>query len=400
MPRRHRPAGAIAFVISTSVLVTLGVVAPARADDYPTWDQVLAAQHDEAKAKAEIATIENVLAGLQSQADALGREAERKNEAYNVARDDLAAASLTATDLRVQLVDAERRAADSSRKAGQLMAQLARAGGGSVTLELIFKANPENLLSSLGTVSKLSEQAAAIYRQASHDANQAKALGAQADIAEKKRAELAVVAQHAHDLAQASADAALAKLADQKAAANTMYAQLATLKGTTATLEAGYQAGLTAAQAAAAQPPPPPTPPIAPNAPPPAPNSSAVATALAFAYAQLGKPYAFAGSGPGSWDCSGLTGASYAAAGVYIGSHHVTSQYYTMASEGRLVALANMVPGDLIFYGDGGSPDSLYHVAMFVGNGLMVEAPYEGVPVRVTGVRYYDVLAYAGRPTP
>ncbi len=400
MSRHLRPVGAVAFVVSTSVLVTLGVVGPASADNYPTWDQVLAAQQDEAATKAEIATIETVLAGLQSQADALGREAERKNEAYNVAREDLAAASLTAKDLRAQLADAERRAADSSRRAGQLMAQLARTGGGSVTLDLIFKANPDNLLSSLGTVSKLSEQASAIYRQASQDANLAKALGAQADIAEKKRAELALAAHKAHDLAQAAADAALTKVNDQKAAADTMYAQLATLKGTTATLEAGYQAGLTAAQAAAAQPPPPPTPPVSPNPPPPAPNSSAVATALAFAYAQLGKPYEFAGSGPGSWDCSGLTKASYAAAGVYIGSHHVTNQYFTMANEGRLVPLSQMVPGDLIFYGDGGSSDSLYHVTMYVGNGQMIEAPYEGVPVRVTGVRYYDVLAYAGRPTP
>jgi cell wall-associated NlpC family hydrolase len=37
---------------------------------------------------------------------------------------------------------------------------------------------------------------------------------------------------------------------------------------------------------------------------------------------------------------------------------------------------------------------------MYVGNGQMIEAPREGVPVRVTGVRYYDALAYAGRPTP
>ena len=267
-------------------------------------------------------------------------------------------------------------------------------------LDLKSKSKPENLLSSLGTVSKLSEHAAAIYRQASQDANQAKALRDQAEIAERKRAELALAAQRAHEVAQAAADAALAKVSTQKAAADTMYAQLAALKGTTATVEAGYQAGLTAAKEAAVQPPPPTTPPVSPNPPPPAPSSSAVATALAFAFAQVGKPYEFAGSGPDSWDCSGLTKASYAAAGVYIGSHHVTSQYYLMANEGRLVPLSQMVPGDLVFYGDGGSPDGLYHVAMYVGNGQMVEAPYEGVPVRVTGVRYYDVLAYAGRPTP
>ena len=48
-----------------------------------------------------------------------------------------------------------------------------------------------------------------------------------------------------------------------------------------------------------------------------------------------------------------------------------------------------------------GTPSGgFYHVAMYVGNGQMIEAPREGVPVRVTAVRYYDVLPYAGRPTP
>jgi len=400
MPRHHRPGGALAFVVAGSVLITLGVAAPASAENYPTWDQVLAAQQDEAKTQAEISTIEGALAKLQSDADTLGREAQRKGEQYNAAREDLAAATITATDLKAQRANAQRRAADSSRRAGQLMAQLAHTGGGSVTLGLLLRADPKNLLESLGTVSKLSEQATAIYRQAAQDTNQAKAMGDQANIAEGKRAELAVAAKKARDVAQSAADAALTKVADQRAAADTMYAQLATLKGTTVAVEAGYEAGLTAAKEQAAQPPPPPTPPVSPNPPPAAPNSSAVATAIAFASAQLGKPYQFAGSGPDSWDCSGLTKAAYAAAGVYIGAHFVSSQYYTMAGAGRLVPLAEMVPGDLIFYADGGYPGSFYHVAMYVGGDQMIEAPREGIPVRIVNVRYYDALPYAGRPTP
>jgi cell wall-associated NlpC family hydrolase len=177
-----------------------------------------------------------------------------------------------------------------------------------------------------------------------------------------------------------------------------MYEQLAVLRGTTADVEAGYMQGVTEEQEQANQPPPPaPGPGPAPNPAPPPPNGAAAAGAIAFAYAQIGKPYQFGGAGPNSWDCSGLTKAAYASVGVYIGAHLVSSQYYTMANAGRLVPLAQMVAGDLIFYADGGG---FYHVTLYAGDGMMIEAPRPGVPVRITPVRYYDALPYAGRPTP
>ena len=97
---------------------------------------------------------------------------------------------------------------------------------------------------------------------------------------------------------------------------------------------------------------------------------------------------------------SGLTQAAYGSVGIYIGAHLVSSQYYTMANQGRLVYYGNMIPGDLLYYADGGNPDwGFYHVAMYVGGGQMIEAPREGVPVRVTSVRYYDLVPYVGRPS-
>jgi len=54
--------------------------------------------------------------------------------------------------------------------------------------------------------------------------------------------------------------------------------------------------------------------------------------------------------------------------------------------------------GDLVFYGDGSDAASIHHVAMYVGGGLMVEAPRTGIPVRVTSLRMSGAMDYAGRP--
>ena len=79
------------------------------------------------------------------------------------------------------------------------------------------------------------------------------------------------------------------------------------------------------------------------------------------------------------WDCSGLTKAAYAAAGIGIGTHSATNQYCTLAGRGRAVSLGSIQRGDLLFWGWGGD---YYHVAIYLGGGRILEAPREGVPVR------------------
>ena len=399
--RKHlRSFGALTTVVAGSLLLTLVVAPPALADDYPTWDDVQAARSNQAATEATINKIETILSDLEAKSAELGRVAQIAGEKYNSAVADLDAASGRAEKLDAQADDAQRRASVSSKRAGQLIAQVARTGGGNVSIGLLLAPEVGDLLSTLGTMTKLTEQSTLIYRQAITDQNLARALTDQAKVAEQERQTLADTAKSALADAKAAADAALAKVEEQQAAADQMYAQLATLKGTTAAVEADYLEGLTA-EKEAQEASPPPTPPTAPNPPPPAPNTSAVQGALAFAYAQIGDMYQFAGSGPDRWDCSGLTKGAYASVGVYIGAHLVSSQYYTMGAQGRLVPLGSMVPGDLIFYANGGSPSGgFYHVAMYVGGGQMIEAPREGVPVRVTAVRYWDILPYAGRPTP
>jgi cell wall-associated NlpC family hydrolase len=119
--------------------------------------------------------------------------------------------------------------------------------------------------------------------------------------------------------------------------------------------------------------------------PAPAPNAGAAA-AVAEAKRQIGKRYEYGAAGPNSFDCSGLTMWSWRAGGVSL-PHSSSAQY----SATRRVSMADIAPGDLLFYG---SP--IHHVGIYVGNGTMVEAPHSGVPVRYASI-YRDDLAGIGR---
>lgn len=103
------------------------------------------------------------------------------------------------------------------------------------------------------------------------------------------------------------------------------------------------------------------------------------AAVLAFAQQQLGKPYVWGAVGPGSFDCSGLTGASYAAAGLHL--PRVAAQQWFA---GPHVSLADLQPGDLLFWAsDINNPASIHHVALYAGQGLIVAAPHSGDVVKV-----------------
>jgi peptidoglycan DL-endopeptidase CwlO len=401
MRRSTRPIGALIIVLAATLTVNLAVD-PAWADDYPSWSDVEAAKANEATKKAEIAKIEALISGLENEAALYAKAALEANEAYNQSLDDLAAAEAEA-DARQKRADAAVEKADeSSTQAGTLVAQLARTGGTDFTLQLLLsdEQSAEDLLNQVGTMNQLSAHSAAVYEQAIIDLNAATSLSEQAASARTAREGIAEQAEAALAAAQQAAAEAEIRAQNQEQVAAQLYAQLASLKGTTAATEQAYLDGVAweKAQEAITNPPAPP-PPVNPT--PPAPSTDAVAAAIAFAQAQVGDMYLLNGSGPDAWDCSGLTKASYASAGVYIGTHSATNQYATMAAAGRLVPYNELVAGDLLFYSSGGATSGTkYHTALYIGGGKMIEAPYPGVPVRVAAVRYGDLVPYAGRPTP
>ncbi|HYT25488.1 MAG TPA: C40 family peptidase [Actinomycetota bacterium] len=133
------------------------------------------------------------------------------------------------------------------------------------------------------------------------------------------------------------------------------------------------------------------------TAPPP---TAAAATAVGAALSQVGKPYRWGGTGPDDFDCSGLVGWAWARAGTAL--PRTSRQQW---SAGPHVDPAHLLPGDLVFFGSvPGDPASIHHVGMYVGQGLMVDAPHTGAQVRVESIRAGGYVGAtrpgAGRPAP
>ncbi len=119
-------------------------------------------------------------------------------------------------------------------------------------------------------------------------------------------------------------------------------------------------------------------------------TATAAGKAVAFAYAQLGKPYVWGATGPGSYDCSGLVQAAWAAAGVSI--PRTTYDQYSALPH---VPMSAIRPGDLIYF------DGLGHVAMYVGSNMIIDAPQPGQNVEYISLSspwYSSTVDGAARP--
>jgi cell wall-associated NlpC family hydrolase len=122
-------------------------------------------------------------------------------------------------------------------------------------------------------------------------------------------------------------------------------------------------------------------------------GSHAAATAIAFAVAQLGKPYQWGAAGPGAYDCSGLVYAAYAAAGI-----HIARTTYQWQHDGPVISLSQIQPGDLLFSaGSDGTASDPGHVVMYLGNGQVISAPQTGQDVQ-TGPAGLASVVVATRP--
>ncbi|MEV5161927.1 NlpC/P60 family protein [Streptomyces sp. NPDC053728] len=102
---------------------------------------------------------------------------------------------------------------------------------------------------------------------------------------------------------------------------------------------------------------------------------------LAFARAQIGKPYVWGATGPSSYDCSGLTQAAWKAAGV-----DLPRTTWDQVEVGTRVATADLKPGDLVFF-----YDDISHVGIYKGDGMMIHAPKPGANVREESIYYMPI---------
>ncbi len=130
-----------------------------------------------------------------------------------------------------------------------------------------------------------------------------------------------------------------------------------------------------------------------------APDSVAVETAIAYAEQQVGKPYVLGGAGPLVWDCSGLTMMAYRAAGVPIGLHDAVSQYQVMSAQHRILPYTSAKRGDLVFWQN--ATEGIYHVAIYLGGGMIVTAPQPGDVVKIAPIWGVggDLMTTVARPT-
>ena len=113
--------------------------------------------------------------------------------------------------------------------------------------------------------------------------------------------------------------------------------------------------------------------------------------AVNYALSQVGKPYSYNAQPPYSWDCSKLTAAAWGRAGVSL-----TPYSFTQATEVRRISTSDLRPGDLLFYFN-----NAHHVAMYIGNGQLVEAASPALGVQVTNAWNSWSSAhfsFAGRP--
>ncbi|MEZ5093216.1 NlpC/P60 family protein [Nocardioides sp.] len=137
---------------------------------------------------------------------------------------------------------------------------------------------------------------------------------------------------------------------------------------------------------------PAPTPDPQPAPAPPAPSGGASA-AIAFARAQLGEPYRWGAAGPDAWDCSGLTMGAWRAGGKSL-PHYSVAQY----QQSTPISASSLQPGDLVFWGSSSSPSSIYHVALYVGDGKIIHAPRTGRPVSEESMYYWITPNFYARP--
>jgi peptidoglycan DL-endopeptidase CwlO len=319
------------------------------------------------------------VAAAARQIAVLNHEAEIAAEQMNTARERLSGARQRLGTLRADL-DRQRERVDVLRAdvIGTAVTEYQRGAGLSTTASFLVASDPNQFLTSLATQAVTTQQEAGELASLS---SQQRRLGIQERQSGRElraiAADKAALGRHQEELSAKirQAEQVLASLREQ---------QRERLARRQAREERRAAARASRDSQRVSQTPPlasaPPVVPAAPSSqpsPPPAPAASGRGqAAVSYALAQLGDPYVYGAAGPDAYDCSGLTMAAWAAAGVSL-PHSASMQ----AAAGTPVSISALMPGDLVFYY---SPIS--HVGMYIGNGQVVHAPHTGSVVQIVPV--------------
>ncbi|MGV8886397.1 MAG: peptidoglycan DD-metalloendopeptidase family protein [Microbacteriaceae bacterium] len=235
---------------STLVLALTGVMVATSAEmawakEYPSWSDVVKANKSASAAEAAVKRIKALLSDLRLVAQQTAADAETKGQLYAVADQKFQEAALRAGELQAQADEAKVVAAESKKRAGEMIAQQYRAGSGDVTTNLFLNSGQaEDLLYSYGMADQFTAQTSGIYQKAMQDQNSAQALTDQADIARALLEELKVAAEKAFAVAQEASNKAAAALDEQEERSTLLAAQLVVLKERRKATIKDYQAGV------------------------------------------------------------------------------------------------------------------------------------------------------------
>lgn len=324
------------------------------------------------------------LDAIKQQIAALYQQAEASTQQYDATEERIArlqAAVASSSSRSAQLRD-ELAAATGSL--GRLAAEQYRDAGISPSMALVFSAHPDSYLERAGLtdrVASVDQQRVVAVRRAQQ------ALGvldheSTTELADLHAAELQLAANRAdiqsrladararlaslNQAERADVTAALASGDDGDGLGVTMPTSAPSLSSLLSAITDAATANLGGGSDGASGG-------IGANAIAP-PDVSRVAKAIETAYNELGKPYVWGATGPGDFDCSGLTQHVWAAAGVQLPR---TSQ--EQANAGPAVPVSDIRPGDLVVYFPGAT-----HIGIYVGHGLVIHAPRPGSFVQFT----------------
>jgi cell wall-associated NlpC family hydrolase len=373
----------------------------------PTQAQINAAENQVRQHQAALGAEQGKLSAAGATLAKLQTQAEVLTEQYDETRvnEQRAASAYQVTETR--LAQADRRENSSARRLAGLAEQEFESGGGfdSVTSMLGDADGPQAYLNQVGLGQVLAQSStdtlaenqangtvATVFRNQARDLLVAR----QSDLKAANDLKLAVQSAVARQDAYVQATKNdRDKLASQVAAAQAHESALATARQ--AALAAAARAAAAAAARAAAA--------AAgggqtgsTQVPSWAWGSGASSTqgdiAANWALSQIGKPYQWGGAGPDTFDCSGLSMQAWAHAGVQL-LHYTGYQW----QEGPHVPLNDLQRGDLLFFATNtADPGTIHHVGIYIGNGMMVDAPYTGVDVRIDSMYQPGGLIGAVRP--
>ena len=339
-----------------AVILTLAGTSPAAAEPPLTV----------AQAKAEIEQLQTAAAGIDQQYAAVQDEIQQGRASLARTRTDLKEQTKVVAARRLET----RRTALASYQNREL----------DTTLQLVLTEDTEGFLSQLSTVQKVADNQNMALQDFQQELARLSDLRRSADtelagLQEQEKQLEAVRKESARKVTQA--EAVLARLT---AAQRQQLADDAKEDSEEARVaaEGGERNEKTAAAERAAE---------SEDPDAEATGGGRGAKALAFARTQLGKPYRFGATGPGAYDCSGLTGAAWRSVGISV--PRTTQQQYAAL---RPVEKSDLRPGDIVFfYGD------ISHNGLYAGNGMLLHSPRPGKSVEYMKMGY---MPYAGARRP